>query len=75
MGFEPTTTDFLTAVTPTPHICIVQGNNGSAIKSARHGQFQETEKTQTTELNIFLSKKTFLRKIIRYYCANGAGTF
>ena len=33
------------------------GTNGSAIKSQRQGNFQEREKTQTIELNIFLSKK------------------
>ena len=32
------------------------------VDSARHGQFQEKEKTPTTELNIFLSKKIFRRK-------------
>ena len=39
--------------------------NMRAHKSARHVQFQEKGKTPTTELNIFLSKIFFRRKIIR----------
>ena len=44
----------------TPDTCNIQDTNDSAdLTSARHGRFQEKEKTPTTELNIFLSKKKF----------------
>ena len=34
-------------------------NNSADLNSARHGKFQEKEKTPTTELFDFLSKKLF----------------
>ena len=57
MGFEPTTSSFRTAV--TPNSSIIQDTD-----SACHGQFKEKEKTPATELDVFLSKKIFRRKII-----------
>ena len=58
--FEPAAFGFRTAV--TRDACIVKDTNDSAdLNSARHGQFQEKEKTPTTELNIFFSKKNFDR--------------
>ena len=61
-GFEPATSRFRTAV--TPDICIIQDTNDSAdLNSAHQGQFQEKEKTPTTELNTFLSEIFFRRNI------------
>ena len=40
-----------------PDICIMEASNDSAGRSTRHGQFQEKEKTPTTELNKNLPKK------------------
>ena len=55
VGFEPANSGFPTAV--KPDTCIIQDTNDSAyLNSARHGQFQEKEKTPTTDLNICLSK-------------------
>ena len=54
-GTEPATSDFQTAM--IPDTCTLQDTKDFAdLNSARHGQFQEKEKTPTTELNIFLSK-------------------
>ena len=42
------------------HICINQGTNGSAIKSARHGQFQEKEKNADYWIEYFPFEKKIL---------------
>ena len=54
-GFEHATSGFLNAMTPTL-VNYSRHCNMRALMSARHGQFQEKEKTPTTELNILLSK-------------------
>ena len=60
-GLEPATSDFQTAV--IPDICILQDTKVFAdLISARHGQFEEKEKTPTTEINIFLSKKFYRQR-------------
>ena len=49
----------------TPDTCIIQDTNGSAdLNTARHGQFQEKEKTPTTQLSIFLSTPAISSRII-----------
>ena len=54
----PPLLDYLTAV--PPHLCNMQGPNDSG----RHGHFREKKKAPTTDLNIFLSKFVFRRKMI-----------
>ena len=47
-----------------PHVCPIQAINESADKnSARHAQFQEKEKTPTSELNKFLFNVFFSTEI------------
>ena len=61
-GFETTTSGFSVAV--TSDTCFTEDTNDSAdTKSARHEQFRAKEKTPTTELNFFFSKKNFRRKV------------
>ena len=62
-GFELSSSGFRTAV--TRNTCIIQDTNCAHLNTARHRQFQEKEKTPTTELNIFLSRKVFRRKITK----------
>ena len=46
-----------------PHVCINQGTNGSAIKSARHEQFQDKEKNADADywIEYFPFEKNFRR--------------
>ena len=45
--------------------CFIQDTSCADLNSARHGQFQEKEKTPETELKIFFSKKN-RRKTINF---------
>ena len=60
IGIRTSHLRFRTAVTPDQ--CIIQHTDSADLNSARHAQFQEKEKTPTTELNIFFSKNFFEEK-------------
>ena len=62
-GFESTASGFSTTVTHDTGIIQDTKNSADSI-SARHGQFEEVEKTRTTELNFLPSKNNILRKKI-----------
>ena len=49
---------------PIDYVCNIQGSSGSAIKFARHGQFQDTEKNSDHWTEYFLFQKIFRRKKI-----------
>ena len=55
-GFSATISGFLIVVTPAN--CNSKNTNSEDLNSARHGQFQEKEKTPTTQVKIFLSTIT-----------------
>ena len=58
-GWTRTNYRWLSKLGDTAHISGTRDTIFSADDSAGHGQNQEKEKTQTTELDIFLLKKNF----------------